>query len=94
MRQWAKTKSSAQNKGRSMRNGLTLAAAGMAVVREALGKALTQLALAQSAAQVADAGIADELDKAVADLIALEKRISSAARFDVAHDRCCGGASD
>jgi hypothetical protein len=61
-----------------MRNGLTLAGAGMAVVKEALGKVLTQLALAQSAARVADADIAAELDKAVAQLTALQNRMSTA----------------
>jgi hypothetical protein len=62
-----------------MRNGLTSADAGMAVVREALGKALMQLALAQSAARVAHADIAAELDNAVAQLAALQKRIPAAA---------------
>jgi hypothetical protein len=72
-----------------MRNGLTLADAGMAVVREALGKVLVQLALAQSAARVADTEIAAELDKAVAQLAALQKRIPA-----VPPRRCRGDASD
>jgi hypothetical protein len=72
-----------------MRNGLTLADAGMAVMKKALGKALTQLALAQSAARVTDADIAAELDKAVAQLAALQKRISTAT----AH-RCRSDAND
>ena len=72
-----------------MRNSLTLKGASRAVAAEALRKASAQLALAQSAAGVGDAEFADDLDRLVEMVAALQKRVTTGMRSTSARQACC-----
>jgi hypothetical protein len=67
--------------------------AGMAVIEQALAKALPQLDLARTAASLCDAGLADALADVVTSMTNLQKRVARTQR-DQADAICSADGAD